>query len=248
MRCHPEGDLTEFPRTPRTSIRRLPKRGSYDRDTVYSILDQGILCHVGFAESAQPFVIPMAYARRGDELLLHGSIGSRLLRAVAAGDELAIAVTHLDGIVVARSAFHSSMNYRSVILFGRGREIEEPEHRRQALDALVEHLIPGRNREVRPMTDEEMRVTRVVSVPIGEAVAKIRTGPPIDDEADYQLPIWAGVLPLSIAAGAPQADPRLGAGRSDVPVSVRTLSRRFGAGNSADATPGNDGITRVEKP
>ncbi|HUP65491.1 MAG TPA: pyridoxamine 5'-phosphate oxidase family protein [Thermoanaerobaculia bacterium] len=226
--------MTEFPRTPRTSIRRLPKRGSYDRDTVYSILDEGVLCHVGFAERDQPFVIPMAYARRGDEILLHGSIGSRLLRAVAAGTEIAIAVTHLDGIVVARSAFHSSMNYRSVIVFGRGREIEEPEERKQALDALVEHLIPGRNAEVRPMTDEEMRVTRVVSVPIGEAVAKIRTGPPIDDEADYQLPIWAGVLPVSMTAGAPLADPRLGDSGVAVPASVRTMSTSFRAGGVGD--------------
>lgn len=213
-------------RSNRSKVRRAPKRASYDRATIDAILDAGLICHVGLVADGSPVVIPMAYARRGDELLLHGSSASRLMKALAAGGEASIAVTHLDGIVVARSAFHSSMNYRSVVLFGKARAITGEEEKRAALEALVDHLIPGRAAELRPMTPNEMKITTVVAIPIDEVSAKIRVGPPVDDESDYALGAWGGVVPLSIEAAEPLDD-----GRSDanvaVPQSVHRLRRRF---------------------
>lgn len=168
----------------------------------------------------------MAYARRGDEVLLHGSSASRLMKSIAAGAPLSLAVTHLDGVVVARSAFHSSMNYRSVVLFGTGRPIEEPEAKRAALDALVDHLIPGRSSEARPPSEGEMKATTIVAIDLTEASAKIRTGPPADDDEDYALPIWGGVLPLRIEPEEPLPDGRSPEGVG-VPGSVERLRARF---------------------
>lgn len=208
----------------RSRVRRLPKRASYERSTIDAILDDGMIAHVGIGDDGRPIVVPMAYARRGDEILLHGSSASRMMKALAAGAEVCVVVTHLDGIVVARSGFHSSMNYRSVVIFGRAQAITDEAAKRAALDALVDHLIPGRSAELRPHTRDEMKITTVVSLPIDEASAKIRTGPPVDDEDDYRLPVWGGVVPLALAAGEPQPDGR----SADVPVpdSVGRLSQR----------------------
>jgi nitroimidazol reductase NimA-like FMN-containing flavoprotein (pyridoxamine 5'-phosphate oxidase superfamily) len=220
-----EERMTHGPRSSRSRVRRLPKRASYDRETIDAILDAGLIAHVGIVEEGKPVVVPMAYARRGDEVLLHGSSASRMMKALAAGAEACVAVTHLDGIVVARSAFHSSMNYRSVVLFGTARAITDPAAKRAALDALVDHLIPGRVAEVREPTREELKVTSIVALAIEEGSAKVRTGPPVDDEEDYARPVWGGVVPLHLAAGAPLADGRSAPG-IDVPKSVAKLRAR----------------------
>jgi nitroimidazol reductase NimA-like FMN-containing flavoprotein (pyridoxamine 5'-phosphate oxidase superfamily) len=201
-----------FPRTARSTIRRLPKRGSYDKAVVYGILDQAIVCHVGLCTEDGPVVIPMGYARRGDELLLHGSARSRLLERIAEGEPVSVTVTLVDGLVLARSAFHHSINYRSVVLYGRGAAIEDPVEKAKALDAVVEHLVPGRTREARSADEGELLATRVVRLPIEEASAKIRVGPPIDDERDFELDIWAGVLPFEKKPGEPVPDDRIKAG------------------------------------
>jgi len=210
----------------RSKVRRAPKRASYDRATINAILDAGLICHVGLVADGSPVVIPMAYARRGDELLLHGSSASRLMKALAAGGEASVAVTHLDGIVVARSAFHSSMNYRSVVLFGKARPITGEEEKKAALETLVDHLIPGRAAELRPMTPNEMKITTVVAIPIDEVSAKIRVGPPVDEESDYALGAWGGVVPLRIEAGQPLDDGRNDGGVA-VPESIHRLRGRF---------------------
>ncbi|HEY0592700.1 MAG TPA: pyridoxamine 5'-phosphate oxidase family protein [Thermoanaerobaculia bacterium] len=217
--------MTTGPRSDRSRVRRLPKRASYDRETIDAVLDAGLIAHVGIVDQGMPVVVPMAYARRGDEILLHGSSASRAMKALAGGADACVVVTHLDGIVVARSAFNSSMNYRSVVLFGKARAIADEEAKRAALDALVDHLIPGRVAEVRAPTPEELKVTTVVALPIDEASAKVRTGPPQDDEADYALPVWGGVVPLHLAAGEPVADGR-SAPEIEVPSSVVTLRAR----------------------
>jgi uncharacterized protein len=205
-----EGQAAEdFPPTARTTLRRLPKRGSFERQTVYEILDEGFVCHVGFVSDGQPFVIPTAYGRVGDTLYLHGAKASRMLRALSAGSEVCVTVTLVDGLVLARSAFHHSINYRSVVVFGRARPVESEEEKGSALEAFTEHVMRGRWAEVRWPTPEETAATTVVALPLGEASAKVRTGPPIDDEEDYALPVWAGVLPLRVEPGAPVPDPRL---------------------------------------
>jgi uncharacterized protein len=204
----PEG-AGEFARTERTTLRRLPKRGSYEREAVYSILDEGFVCHVGFVSDGQPFVIPTAYGRAGDELYLHGARASRMLKALRDGAQVCVAVTLLDGLVLARSAFHHSMNYRSVVVFGRARLVESDEEKERALEAFTEHLVPGRWAEVRWPTKEELDATLVLALPLAEASAKVRTGPPIDDEEDYSLPVWAGVAPLKLVAFDTEKDPRL---------------------------------------
>jgi hypothetical protein len=203
--------------TPRTTVRRLPDRARYDRDTVESILDEGLVCHVGFVDGGQPFVVPSAYARRGDRLIIHGSAASRMIKVLAAGAPACVTVTLLDGLVLARSGFHHSMNYRSAVVLGTATEITHPEEKRQALDAIVEHVAPGRLPDVRPPSEVEMRATRVVALPLDEASAKVRTGPPKDDEADYALGIWAGELPLRLESVAPVADPRLAEGLTPPP-------------------------------
>jgi len=201
-----------FLQTERTRLKRLPKRGHFDRETVYGILDEGFICHVGFAAEGQPFVIPTGYARDGDKLYIHGSQASRMLRTLSAGIDICLTVTIVDGLVLARSAFHHSMNYRSVVVLGSATLIEDREEKLAALLALSEHFIRGRWAEVREPTEEELIMTTVLTLPLVEVSAKIRTGPPLDDEEDYSMPVWAGVIPLRLEAGEPIQDPRLPAG------------------------------------
>jgi len=199
----------DFPQTERTTLKRLPKRGAYDRQLVYGILDEGFICHVGFTVEGQPFVIPTGYARVDEQLFIHGSQVSRMLRTLSSGIDVCVAVTLVDGLVLARSAFHHSINYRSVVMFGRARIVDDREAKLAALFAFSEQVIPGRWNDVREPTEQELRATTVLALPLVEVSAKVRTGPPIDDEEDYALDVWAGVLPLRIAAGAPVSDPRL---------------------------------------
>jgi nitroimidazol reductase NimA-like FMN-containing flavoprotein (pyridoxamine 5'-phosphate oxidase superfamily) len=199
----------DFPQTERTTLKRLPKRGVYDRRLVYGILDEGFICHVGFAVEGQPFVIPTGYARVGERLFIHGSQVSRMLRTLSSGIDVCVAVTLVDGLVLARSAFHHSINYRSVVMFGRATIVDDREAKLAALFAFSEQVIPGRWNDVREPTEQELRATTVLSLPLVEVSAKVRTGPPIDDDEDYALNVWAGVLPLKIEAGAPINDPRL---------------------------------------
>ena len=201
--------MNQLPRTPRTTLKRLPKRGSHERETINQILDAGFICHVGFVIEGQPFVIPTGYARVGDRLIIHGSQASRMLRALKTGIDACVNVTLIDGLVLARSAFHHSMNYRSVVILGRATLIDEREEKLEALFALSEHMIPGRWQEVRKPSEAELQQTTVLSMPIEEASAKIRTGPPLDDEEDYAMEVWAGVLPMKMATTEPLADPRL---------------------------------------
>ena len=199
----------DFPQTERTTLKRLPKRGAYDRRLVYGILDEGFICHVGFTVEGQPFVIPTGYARVDEQLFIHGSQVSRMLRTLSSGIDVCVAVTLVDGLVLARSAFHHSINYRSVMMFGRARIVDDREAKLAALFAFSEQVIPGRWNDVREPTEQELKATTVLTLPLVEVSAKVRTGPPIDDEEDYALNVWAGVLPLKIAAGAPLSDPRL---------------------------------------
>ena len=192
--------------TPRSTVRRLPDRARYDRATVDAILDEGLVCHVGFVDEGQPFVIPSVYALQGDHLVIHGSAASRMVRVLAAGTPACVTVTLLDGLVLARSEFHHSMNYRSVVVLGRAREIVDPDEKRRALEAIVEHVTPGRAGSVRPPNEKELRATRVVAISLDEASAKVRSGPPKDDEDDYALPVWAGELPLRLEPLAPVPD------------------------------------------
>lgn len=201
--------MTTFAQTSRNNLKRLPKRGHYDRDTVYRILDEGFICHIGFVVDSQPFVIPTGYARLNDDLLIHGSQASRMLRTLANGVDACVTVTLIDGLVLARSAFHHSINYRSVVIFGRATLVENREEKNSALFAFSEQVIRGRWNDVREPTEAELKQTTVLRLPLMEASAKIRTGPPIDDEEDYALPVWAGVIPLRLAADLPVSDPRL---------------------------------------
>ena len=210
--------------TRRTTVRRNPKRGMYDRDVVNAILDAGIVAHVGFVHEGQPYVIPMSYARDGDRLLLHGAGGSRLMRTLASGAPACVTITLLDGIVLARSVFHHSMNYRSVVALGSARKLEG-EEKAGALEALVEGLVPGRSREARAPDRAELSATMILAFPLDEASAKARTGPPADDPADLALPIWAGTIPLTMRAGP--AEPAPDARGTDLPPSVvRYLDER----------------------
>jgi len=198
--------MTHFTKTAKTRINRLPKRGDYDRETIYSILDEALICHVAFVENGQPFVIPINFARVGDTIVLHGAKASRLLKHVEQGSPVCIEATVVDGLVLARSVFHHSVNYRSVVLFGNGRAVEDEQEKLAALEAVTEHLIPGRWREARLPNVKELNATRVVSIKIDEASAKVRVGPPIDEQEDYSLPVWAGVLPLQELPLAPIRD------------------------------------------
>jgi uncharacterized protein len=195
--------------TERTRVRRIPKRGAYDRSTIHAILDEGLVCHVGFVHRGQPFVIPTLYARDGSRLLLHGSAASRMLNTLVEGVDACVTVTLADGIVVARSVFHSSMNYRSVVMLGTLRAIEERGAKVKALHALVEHLLPERWNDARGPNETEVKATSVLEMPIDEASAKVRTGGPIDEDEDYALPYWAGVLPFATGVGKPVRDPKL---------------------------------------
>ena len=216
--------MRDFAPTERTQVRRLPKRAVYDREAIYRILDEGLVCHVGFVVDGQPVLIPTGYGRDGDTLYVHGAAASRMLRDLAKGVEVSIAVTLLDGLVLARSAFHHSMNYRSVVIFGTAAVVEDQTTKREALRAFTEHIAPGRWREVRPPTESELKATTVLAIPLKEMSAKVRTGPPLDDEEDYSLPVWAGVLPLELRSEQPMADSRLSAS-IEVPDYVRHYDR-----------------------
>jgi nitroimidazol reductase NimA-like FMN-containing flavoprotein (pyridoxamine 5'-phosphate oxidase superfamily) len=182
--------------TGRTAVRRKPDRGRYDRDLIHAVLDEALVCHVGFQSEHGPVVLPTMHARVGDTLYLHGAVGNALLRSLAGGAPVCVTVTLLDGLVLARSAFHHSMNYRSVVVFGTATAVEDADTKLTALEALIERIHPGRWAEARQPNESELRQTLVVALPLDEASAKVRTGPPIDDDADYALAVWAGEIPL----------------------------------------------------
>lgn len=196
---------------PRTRLRRVPQRGAYERETIDPILDAALVSHLGVVDPAGfPVVIPTLHARLGDEVYVHGSSASRALRAAAT--EACLTVTLLDGLVLARSAFHHSVNYRSVVVFGQAEDVTAPEEKERALEAFTEKLIPGRWPDVRPPSRQELKGTAVMRIPLTEASAKVRTGPPLDEEEDYALPVWAGTVSLSTVAGEPVPDPRVAPG------------------------------------
>jgi len=211
--------------TQRTRVVREPQRAVYDRAVVYRILDEGFICHVGFTVDHQPFVIPTSYGRRDAHLYIHGSTASRLLRALKESIPICVTVTLLDGLVLARSVFNHSMNYRSVIILGKASLVEDREEKLVALRALSEHILPGRWDDARQPNEQELKATSVLRVPIEEFSAKVRTGPPIDDQEDYSLPTWAGVIPLEMHPGVPLNDAQLDPGCS-VPEYARNYSRR----------------------
>jgi nitroimidazol reductase NimA-like FMN-containing flavoprotein (pyridoxamine 5'-phosphate oxidase superfamily) len=197
--------MPEFAATARTEVRRLPKRGVYTREEIYAILDEGFVCHVGFLAEGQPYVIPTNYARRGDELLLHGSSASHMLRTLEGGADVCVTVTLVDGLVLARSAFHHSVNYRSVVALGKALAIHDPAEKMEALRHLTDSIVPGRWAEVRPPTEQELKGTAVLRLPLTEVSGKIRRGGPVDDEEDLALPVWAGVVPFRTVPGTPLA-------------------------------------------
>jgi uncharacterized protein len=196
-------------KTPRTKLRRLPARGHHDRETLDAILDDGLVCHVGFVHDGRPAVIPTLYARVGDQVYLHGSAASRMLRTLAGGADVCLTVTLVDGLVLARSAFHHSVNYRSAVVYGTAQPVEDADERNRALHAFTERLIPGRWDHVRVPTRQELKATTVLVLPIDEGSSKIRTGPPLDDDEDYELDVWAGVVPLHTSIQPPVPDERL---------------------------------------
>ncbi len=211
--------------TERTRIVREPQRAVYDRAAAYHILDEGFICHVGFVADGQPFVIPTGYGRSGDNLYVHGSAASRMLRNLDRGVAVCVTVTLLDGIVLARSIFNHSMNYRSVVVLGTAVAVEDPDEKLKALRALSQHILPGRWVESRQPNEKELKATLVMRLPIEEFSAKVRQGPPMDDEEDYAFPTWAGVIPLELVPGKPINDPRLDAGR-EAPEYARSYSRK----------------------
>jgi nitroimidazol reductase NimA-like FMN-containing flavoprotein (pyridoxamine 5'-phosphate oxidase superfamily) len=216
--------MATFTPTPRTQVRRLPKRGVYDQTEVYAILDEGFLCHVGFAIDGQPYVIPTGYARLGDEIFIHGSAASRMLRALGDGVDVCVTVTLVDGFVLSRSAFHHSMNYRSVVMLGRARVLADPMEKMIAMRRFTNHILPGRFEEVRPPSDAELKATMVLALPLQEVSAKIRKGPPVEDEGDIDRPVWAGAVPLRGQLGTPEPMDNLVPG---VPEIDRTRFTRF---------------------
>ena len=216
--------METFAQTDRTTLKRLPKRGNFDRDAVYKILDEAFVCHIGFIVDGQPVVIPTAYGRVDDRFYIHGSAASRMLRTVEEGVDVCVTVTLVDGLVLARSAFHHSINYRSVVIFGRATAVEDQREKFDAMRSFTQHVVPGRWAEVREPNEGELKATIVLYLPLMEASAKVRTGPPIDDEDDYAIPVWAGEIPLRLVAGLPVADPRLRPG-IDPPQYVRDYSR-----------------------
>ena len=215
--------------TERTRVRRLPQRGAYDAATIHGILDAAFMAHVGFITDGQPFVIPTLYGRKGDTLYLHGSPGSRMLREGDKGIPLCVTVTLVDALVLARSAFHHSMNYRSVVAFGTARLVSDAAAKLAALRCISEQVLAGRWEEVRAPSEKELKATAVLEFAIEEASAKVRTGFPVDDEEDYALPVWAGILPLPVVAHEPVADPRL---REGIGVGKSVLKAgEWGTGN-----------------
>jgi nitroimidazol reductase NimA-like FMN-containing flavoprotein (pyridoxamine 5'-phosphate oxidase superfamily) len=211
--------------TARSRVRRLPERGAYDRTTIDAILDEGLICHVGFVEDGQPYVIPTIHARDGDELYLHGSSASRMLRTLTGGIPLCVTVTILDGLVLARSAFHHSMNYRSVVVFGTAVEVTDRSDQLHAMETITEHVAPGRWAEARQPTEREIRQTTILRVGLDEASAKIRSGGPKDDEEDLALAIWAGVLPFRLVPEEPRTDERV---PDDVAIPQYVVHHRLG--------------------
>jgi uncharacterized protein len=216
--------MGKFTPTSRTTLRRLPQRGEFDREAVYRIIDEGFVCHVAFVVDGQPYAIPTSYGRAGETLYIHGSAASRMLRSLAGGIPVCVTVTLIDGLVLARSAFSHSINYRSVMIFGMAIMVEEAEEKEAALKSFTEHVIPGRWSEVRQPNEQELRATTVLALPLVEVSAKVRTGPPKDDEEDLAFPVWAGVLPLRMAALAPIDDPSLSS-EFDPPGYVLNYSR-----------------------
>lgn len=216
--------MSQFIPTERTTLHRRANRGSYDRSTVEAILDEALYCHIGFVVDGQPYVIPTIHARLEDRLYVHGSSASRMLRTLKEETPICVTVTLLDGLVLARSAFHHSMNYRSVVVLGVAQEVTASREKYDALKAVVEHVAPQRWSEVRWPTEQELKATSVLRLPLEEASAKIRTGPPVDDEEDYQLPCWAGELPLRLTPQLPIPDPRLSVG-IDLPAYLRDYRR-----------------------
>lgn len=207
-------------------MKRRAERAQYGRSMIYKIIDEGLICHVGFVENNQPFVIPTLHTRMGDSIILHGSRASRLLKHIQAGNDVCITITILDGLVLARSVFHHSMNYRAVVLFGKGKAIEGKADKLSALEAVTEHVMPGRWRDARKPSRKELNATTVVAIPIDDASAKIRTGPPADDLEDYELPVWAGILPIRQQVSVPENDAKL---RTGIPVPDYVLKYRIGA-------------------
>ena len=208
-------------KTARTQVRRKPKRGAYDFKTIAAILDEGFFCHVGFVTGGQPYVIPTGYGRRGRSLFIHGSFASRMLKELARGVPLCLTVTLVDGLVLARSGFHSSVNYRSVVVLGKA-TVVEGRAKYNALKIISEHILPGRWADIRWPDKNELKATTVLKLAISEASAKIRKGPPLDDKADYARDCWAGVMPLAFVPGKPQRDPKLKRG-----IAVPTYAKKF---------------------
>jgi len=217
--------MTNFTRDDRNRIKRIPERGHYDRETIHRILDEALICHVGFVENEQPYVIPINFARVGDSIVLHGAKASRLLKHIEAGHPICVEATIVDGLVLARSVFHHSVNYRSVVVFGKGQLIEDQQEKLAALQAVTEHLIPGRWQEARLPNRKELNATSVVSIKIEEASAKVRVGPPVDEEEDYVLPVWAGILPFQELPLSPIRD-ELQPEEIPLPEYVARYSRR----------------------
>ena len=211
--------------TARTRVVREPHRGVYDRSVAYEILDEGFICHVGFVVYGQPFVIPTGYGRSGDNLYIHGSAASRMLRNLDRGVSVCLTVTLLDGLVLARSIFNHSMNYRSVVVLGTAVAVEDAKEKLGALKSLSDHILPGRWAGSRQPNEKELKATLVMRLPIEEFSAKVRQGPPIDDEEDYAFPTWAGVIPLEMVPGPPINDPRLGP-NTPAPHYVRAHPRK----------------------
>ena len=221
VRDHLPVPTPQLEETNRSRLRRKAERGSHDRAVIDAVLDAGLICHVGFAVDGQPWVFPTAYARVDDQVYVHGAVGNSFLRSLASGVEACLTVTLVDGLVLARSAFHHSMNYRSVMLFGRPEAVSDAEEKRRATLAIVEHMVPGRSADAREPTESELRATLVVRMPVSEGSAKVRRGGPVDDDGDMDLPHWAGQVPLRISALAPVADAPPGSVARPVPDYVR---------------------------
>ncbi|MEZ5832552.1 MAG: pyridoxamine 5'-phosphate oxidase family protein [Dongiaceae bacterium] len=221
--------MTAFTPTQRSKVKRLHERGRYDEESVFAILDAGLIAHIGYVIDGQPYVTPTAYWRRGRTLYWHGSSASRMLRAQKEGIPVCVTVSLLDGLVVARSGFHHSINYRAVMAFGRARIVEDPKEKEAELDTFIERIYPGHVASLRPINPQELKATTLLSMEIEEASAKVRTGEPKDDEEDYALDIWAGVIPIRQVVGAVEADPRLKPG-----VALPKHLKRFASGERFD--------------
>jgi len=212
--------MTDLAKTERSRVKRMHERGRYDFDTVAQILDSGFICHVGYAIEGMPYVTPTSYWREGDRVYWHGSSASRMLRAAQGAADVCLTVTLIDGLVLARSAFHHSINYRSVMLFGKAHKVEDPAHKLQALENFVERVAPGRWAALRPASEQELKATTVMHMLIDEGSAKLRRGNPVDDDEDYDWPVWAGVVPIRTVAGTPADDGRVVPGAAGQPAAA----------------------------